>query len=130
MQQLPKQPNRSVLEGIEVLLAVSRSGGAVRVRELARELGMTPTRLQRYLATLAYGGLLRRREDRKYEAGPGMHALSAISLTASGLAGRALRLLPPLSESGCIVALGVVWRQSVSYLYFHVPGMAVMHSLG
>lgn len=130
MTKLPAQPNRSLLEGIEVLLAVARRGEPVRVRPLARELGMTPTRLQRYLGTLAHGGLLRQLPDRSYGAGPGMHALSAISLTASGLAVRAMEVLPKLSELNCIVVLGILWRASVSYLYFQMPESSVAKSLG
>jgi DNA-binding IclR family transcriptional regulator len=130
MNQLPVQPNRSVLEGIEVLLAVARSGKPVRVRALAREFGVTPTRLQRYLATLAHGGLLRQLPDRSYTTGAGMHALSAISMTASGLAPRALKILPQLADLGCIVALGVLWRDRVSYLYFQHPDQHASGALG
>ena len=35
-QGLPAQPNRSLLEGIDVLLAVATSSGPRGVRELAR----------------------------------------------------------------------------------------------
>jgi DNA-binding IclR family transcriptional regulator len=127
---LPRQPNRSVLEGIEVLLAVARCGGPVGVRPLAREMGLTPTRLQRYLATLAHCGLLQQLPDRRYGAGPGIHALSAISLTASGLAPRAMQVLPQLADLDCLVALGVLWRRRVSYVYFQNPGSPDTRSLG
>ncbi len=130
MEGLPAQPNRSVMEGIEVLFAVAGRRAAVRVRPLARELGMTPTRVQRYLATLAHLGLARRNPDRSYAVGAGIHALSALSLSASGLAARAMRVLPPLGAAGCIVAVGVLWRHMVSYLYFSQPGMPRPESLG
>ncbi len=130
MSVLPTQPNQSLLEGIEVLLAVARRGQPAGVRPLAREMGLNPTRLQRYLGTLAHAGLLRQLPDRRYEPGPGMHALSAISLTASGLAARGMEVLPALSDLGCIVALGVLWRRSVSYLYFHGPDFESGKALG
>ncbi|MCC5848160.1 MAG: helix-turn-helix domain-containing protein [Verrucomicrobia bacterium] len=130
MQELPAQPNQSLLEGLEVLLAVARAAEPVRGRELAREMGMTPTRMQRYLGTLAHQGLLMQHPDRRYGVGPGIHALSAISLSASGLAVRAMTVLPDLSGPERVVALGVLWRNSVSYLYFNVPGRAVARSLG
>jgi DNA-binding IclR family transcriptional regulator len=130
MCALPVQPNQSLLEGIEVLLAVARKGGPVGVRPLSRELGMTPTRLQRYLGTLAHCGLLRQFPDRRYGVGAGMHALSAISLSASGLAARAMAVLPQLEHLGCIVAVGVLWRDSVSYLYFQLPESPASRSLG
>lgn len=121
MSGLPSQPNRSVLEGIEVLLEVARRREPARVRALARELGMTPTRMQRYLGTLAHAGLLRQLPDRGYTGGPGMHALSAISLSASGLADKAREILPPLKDCEGLIALGVLWRRMVSYLYFEGP---------
>lgn len=130
MQVLPAQPNQSLLEGLEVLLAVARASEPVRVRALARKMGLTATRMQRYLATLAHQGLLMQHPDRRYGVGPGIHALSAISLSASGLANRAMEVLPALSGAGRVVALGVLWRETVSYLYFNVPGRAVARSLG
>ncbi len=126
----PVQPNQSVLEGIDLLLEVARRGTPVRVRPLARELGMTPTRLQRYLATLAHAGLLQQHPDASYGVGPGIHALSAVALSASGLTARAFDLLPALSNTGCSVALGVLWRKTVSYLYFSESGRSNGHPLG
>lgn len=128
--KLPAQPNQSLMEGLEVLLALARRGEATGVRELAREMGMTPTRLQRYVGTLAYLGLAAQDEQRKYRPGPGIHALSAITLSASGLARNAMEMLPPLSDWGVTVALGVLWRKTVSYLYFRAPGSTPAQALG
>ncbi len=130
MNPLPAQPNQSLMEGIEVLLALVQRGDAVGVRELARELGMTPTRLQRYVATLAHLGLAERDADRRYGVGPGIHALSAMSLSASGLAQRAMEILPGLNDLGLSVALGVLWRKTVSYMYFSRPGMPTSRVIG
>lgn len=130
MSSLPAQPNQSLLEGLEVLLAVAQSGEPVGVRALGRELGLSPSRVQRYLATLAHLELTDRKPDRRYGTGPGIHALSAISLSASGLAARALTLLPDLAENDRIIALGVLWRSTVNYLYFNTPGHSVSQSLG
>jgi len=127
---LPAQPNRSLMEGLEVLLALVQRGESVGVRELARQLDMTPSRLQRYVATLAHLGLARQRPDRRYEVGAGIHSLSAMSLTASGLAPRAFAVLPELDDLGLNVALGVLWRRTVSYLYFSRPGAPPAHALG
>ena len=127
---LPAQPNRSLLEGINVLLAVAHSNGPRGVRELARELGMTSTRLQRYLATLAGAGLTQQTEDRRYEVGPGIHALSAISAAASGLACRALDVLPDLDELNLQIALGVIWRGKMTYLYHRHPSEPRAQAIG
>lgn len=130
MKTLPAQPNRSLIEGLEVLFALVQRGESAGVRELARELGMTPTRLQRYVATLAHLGFAAQGEDRRYGPGAGVHVLSAMSLSASGLAGRALEVLPSLNDLGVIVALGMLWRRTVSYVYFSRPGMPVARALG
>jgi DNA-binding IclR family transcriptional regulator len=130
MNAPPAQPNQSLQEGIEVLLALVQRGESVGVRELARELDMTPTRLQRYVATLAHLGLAAQGSDRRYSVGPGIHTLSAMSLRASGLASRAMEILPSLNDLGAKVALGVVWRKTVSYLYFSHPGKPEFMALG
>jgi DNA-binding IclR family transcriptional regulator len=130
MQSEPAQPNQSVIQGIDVLLTVASRGGPVRVRELARELGYTSTRLQRYLATLGSLGFLVQNTDRSYSVGPGIHALSAISLSASGLAQKAVHVLSEFRKPDCIVALGILWRQTVSYLYFNTPHGDATQSIG
>lgn len=125
------QGNRSVVEGLEILLGVAQAGGGVGVRELGRRLGLTPTRVQRYLATYAVLGMVERLAGGRYRVGPGIHTLSAIAQTASGLAGRAMRHLPGLGGRGHIVALGVLWRGTVSYLYFRQGrGGEVAEALG
>ncbi|MEA2013442.1 MAG: transcriptional regulator, partial [Verrucomicrobiota bacterium] len=54
----------------------------------------------------------------------GMHVLSAQSLTNSGLFKVSIRYLQKLEFFGdIIVALGVLWRDKVSYLFHHSPGM-------
>ena len=54
-------------------------------RELARILGLEPTRVNRLLKTLEHIGLLSQTEKRKYRPGPGIHILAAQSLYSSGL---------------------------------------------
>jgi DNA-binding IclR family transcriptional regulator len=130
MSALPAQPNHSLIEGIDVLFAVASRSEPVKVRELARELGYTPTRMQRYLATLASLGLCHRNEDRSYQVGPGIHALSAIGLSASGLTQRAVKVLREFGEPNYIIALGVLWRETVNYLYFRQPRNSSLDSIG
>lgn len=130
MDYLPAQPNRSLIEGLEVLLAVAQSKDPVRVRQLARDLGMTPTRVQRFLGTLRHLGMVDQHPDRRYGVGSGIHALSAIALSASGLAQQAIKVLPQMDDLKMIVALGVLWRNTVNYIYFNVPGVTASHALG
>jgi len=127
---LPAQPNRSLLEGLDVLQAVIGRPGGVGSRELARELGLEPTRVNRLLKTLAHAGLARQDEDRRYWPGPGVHALAAQAVFGSGLVRRAAGPLERLHDTGLVVALGVLWRDRVSYLYHASPGMTAGQAVG
>lgn len=120
MSRLPAQPNQSLIDGIAVLQAVAESIEPVSGARLARELGMEPTRVNRLLKTLEYLGIVRRNRARRYLPGSGMHVLSAQSLFASGILQKALPYLEELAnQSNLVVALGVCWRNRVTYLYHH-----------
>lgn len=127
---LPAQPNQSLIDGLAALQDLAGRGRPMGGRELARELGLEPTRVNRLLKTLAHLGMLEQTPDRKYHPGPGIHVLAAQSLFGSGLLRRALPHLESLHRHGCIVALGVLWRDQVSYLYHAAPGMPAAEALG
>jgi len=79
-------------------------------RELARELGLEPTRVNRLLRTLAHLGLAQQDDRRKYRRGPGIHVLAAQAKFRSGLLRRAMPVLESLRRFEFTVALGVLWR--------------------
>lgn len=124
------QPNQSLIDGIAALQALATSPEPVGNRELARQLGFNPTRVNRLLKTLAYLGIARQTANRKYTSGPGMHVLAAQSLFASGLIRNALPALEKLRRFGLTVALGVLWNDSVSYLFHAPPGLDAAQGLG
>ncbi len=124
------QPNQSLIDGIATLQALATSEVPVGSRELARRLGFEPTRVNRLLKTLAYLGIAYQTGDRKYISGPGMHVLAAQSLFASGLIKRALPVLESLRRFNYVVAMGVLWRDNVSYLYHAPPGIGSAEALG
>ncbi|HEV7777885.1 MAG TPA: helix-turn-helix domain-containing protein [Luteibacter sp.] len=124
------QPNQSLIDGILTLQALASAPEPVGCRELARQLGADTTRVNRLLKTLAYMGIVRQTSDRKYAPGPGMHVLAAQSLFASGLIRRALPELERLRHFGHTVALGVLWNDSVSYLFHAPPGIEAARGLG
>lgn len=124
------QPNQSLIDGITTLQALATSPEPVGCRELARRLNADPTKINRLLKTLAYLGIARQTANRKYTAGPGMHVLAAQSLFASGLIRRALPILESLRRFGHTVALGVLWGDSVSYLFHAPPGIEASRGLG
>ncbi len=127
---LPAQPNQSLIDGLAVLQALAAHGQAVGGRALARRLDLEPTRTNRLLKTLAHLGLAQQTPDRKYTAGPAVHVLAAQALRASGLISRAMGPLSELGQFQCIVAMGVLWRTEVCYIYFGTPGMGPMEALG
>lgn len=120
-KSLNAQPNQSLIDGITTLQALANADGPIGNRELARQLGLEPTRVNRLLRTLAYLGIAQQNANRKYMPGPGMHVIAAQSLYASGLLRRALHPLERLMETGYLVALGVLWRDSVAYLFHADP---------
>ncbi|MFA6113763.1 MAG: helix-turn-helix domain-containing protein [Sphingomonas sp.] len=128
--KLNAQPNQSLIDGITTLQALATSPEPVGCRELARRLNADPTKINRLLKTLAYLGIARQTANRKYTAGPGMHVLAAQSLFASGLIRRALPVLEGLRRFGHTVALGVLWGDSVSYLFHAPPGIEASRGLG
>lgn len=127
---LPAQPNQSLIDGLECLGALAGAARPVGVREMGRMLELEPTRIQRLLSTLAHLGLAQRTPDRKYQAGPAIHVLAAQSLFGSKLLRRAAPHLQSLQSHGLVVAMGVLWRESVCYLYHASPGMDAAEALG
>jgi len=129
---LPKgaQPNQSLIDGIATLQAIATYPEPIGCRELARRLQLDPTKVNRLLKTLAYLGIVRQTANRRYTAGPGMHVLAAQSLFASGLLRRALPVLEDLRRFGHTVAMGVLWKDSVSYLFHAPPGIEASRGLG
>lgn len=127
---LPAQPNQSLIDGLGLLQALAMAEAPVGSRELARAVGMEPTRVNRLLKTLAHLGLAEQAPDRRYRTGPGMHVLSAQALHASGLIRRAIGPLEELHRFGRLVALGVLWRRQTCYLYHAAPGMNAAMGLG
>lgn len=127
---LNAQPNKSLIDGIATLQALAVSPEPIGGRELARQLGIDTTKVNRLLRTLAHLGIARQTANRKYTAGPGMHVLAAQSLFASGIIRRALPVLEQLRRFGHTVALGVLWEKSVSYLFHAPPGIEAARGLG
>lgn len=127
---VPAQPNQSLIDGLACLQALAGGDGPVGSRELARQLGLEPTRVNRLLKTLAAVGLAQQDERRKYHPGPGIHVLAAQALHGSRLLRDALPALESLHPLGLGVAMGVLWRDRVAYLYHWSPGLTSAQSIG
>lgn len=114
---MPSQPNLSLINGLACLQELVANDGPVGSRELARRLGLEATRVNRLLGTLAQLGLAEQDGERKYRPGPGVHVLAAQSLHGSRLLRAALPEIRDLLGLGFSVAIGVLWRDQVCYLY-------------
>ncbi|TVQ28433.1 MAG: hypothetical protein EA383_00540 [Spirochaetaceae bacterium] len=126
----PAQPNQSIITGFIVLQEVVTANVPLGSRELARRLDLEHSKVNRVLGTLVHTGMLQQDASRKYSVGPGIHALSAQSLHASGLIPASLDPLSELQKLGATVALGVVWRESVVYLLHADPHMDLASTAG
>ncbi|MGD8174990.1 IclR family transcriptional regulator [Marinimicrobium sp. ARAG 43.8] len=124
------QLNMSVLDGIETLQAITSFDRPVGGRELARFLELDTTRVNRLLRTLAFAGFVRKTADRKYTIGPAMHVLAAQSLFASRMVSHAVKPLEELRAYGMVVAMGVLWKDKVTYLYHALPELSSIEALG
>lgn len=122
---LPAQPNNSLMLGMECLRAIADAGGPIGSREVARRLGLTHTRVNRLLGTLAYMGMLERDVARRYRPGPALYMLAAQSIMASRLLPSAMPVLKRLSRQGHTVALGTLWQGRICYLFHERPGQSV-----
>lgn len=127
---LPAQPHQSLIDGLAVLQTLAVKKEPVSCSSLAAELGQEVTRINRMLKTLSHLGLAHQTKSRLYTNGPGMHVLAAQSMFGSGLIRKSIPVLESLSKLGHVVALGVLWRDQVTYLYHWTPGISSGEALG
>ena len=119
---MSSQPNQSLIDGIRCLQYLVSSDKAVGCRELARQMGMNSTRVNRLLMTMAAIGLTMQDEHRRYLPGPGIHALAAQAIRGSSLFAQALPQLDMHAPRDIVVALGVLWEDQVIYIWHSEPG--------
>lgn len=124
------QKNHSLTDGLACLQALAGRNEAIGCRELARSLGLETTRTNRLLRTLAEIGMVEQDERRRYRPSAGIHVLAAQALHGSLLLRAALPVIQTLGTAQRLVALGVLWRDTVSYLWHGHPGNNLAAGLG
>lgn len=127
---LPSQPILGLIDGMEVLQLLASEGRAMSGVEISKELNIEKTKVNRILKTLAFLGFTTASNNRKYALGPAIHVLSAQLLHGSGLIKNALKYLIELTELNVVVAMGVLWRDKVTYIYHWQPGYLPSEGLG
>ena len=130
MNKEPSQIVYGLVDGMAVLQEMAMSPDPVSGLAVARKLNLSPIRVNRLLKTLAFLGLAYRTSSRRYAVGSGMHVIAAQSMAASGLLSRSFIHLDRLARHGYLVALGVLWKDKVCYLYYNSGGMPVENGLG
>ena len=128
--ELPSQPLYGLIDGLAVLQYLAATAHETSGTEISRELEIEKTKVNRILKTLAYLGLVYRTAKRKYTLGPAIHILSAQTLYGSGLINHSIKHLIDLTDFDVMVAMGVLWRDKVSYIYHWLPGLAKTEGLG
>ncbi len=118
LKKAPAQINQSLKTGLEFLLRLAISDKPVVLSEIAKELDMDYTRVNRLFGTLAAMGFAERTSDRRYIAGPGIHVIATLGLHKSHLLSVAVPHLYSLAKRlNMRVALGVLWGRHVCYIF-------------
>jgi len=130
MRKPPAQPVNGLIDGLMLLQELATREEPVSCTELAKELGMETTRMNRLLKTLDFLGMADRTQDRRYQAGPGIHLLAAQTIGQSKLLQVAAAEMDKIEAKGCIKALGVLWRDKVSYFFHKGPETSFVEAIG
>jgi DNA-binding IclR family transcriptional regulator len=130
MKTLPAQPIQGLIDGLSVIQELAVAKEPLSGKLLSEKLNIELTKVNRLLKTLDYLDIAHRNKSRKYSIGPGMHILAVQSMLGSGLVSKALPVLEELQTHKRVVALGVLWRDTVSYLYHASPGMKSSEAIG
>jgi DNA-binding IclR family transcriptional regulator len=127
---MSSQPNQSLIEGLACMQFLATAGDPVGTRELARRLDLNPMRANRLLKTLADIGLAQQDAKKRYSIGPGVHALTAQTMYGSKILNKALPLIKKIQFKKLTIAIGVLWREKVTYLYHGQVGMNIEEGIG
>ncbi len=114
---MSSQPNQSLIDGIRCFQELTASDTALGTADIARRLKISPVRVNRLLMTLKMIGLASQNQQKKYSPGPAVHLLAAQSYHSSKILQTIVPLLEQNPYTDRTVAVGVLWRDSVSYLY-------------
>jgi DNA-binding IclR family transcriptional regulator len=109
--------NQSVARALSILEALARAREPLGVREIAREIGVSPSIAQRLIATLASFGFAEQAASRKYAVGLRAYNVGNAFLSGNVLAREALAELERLSgEHRLNSYLGALRGRAVVYL--------------
>ncbi|MFH1377532.1 MAG: helix-turn-helix domain-containing protein [Planctomycetota bacterium] len=126
----PAQPNQSVETGIRCIEWIAAAAEPVGVRELARELDLNRTQVNRLLMTLEDIGIFKKTSAGKYMPGAGLHVLAALATEGSGLLRESYSAMKVWRDDGYAATVGVLWRGRICHVLHARPEIPYELSIG
>jgi DNA-binding IclR family transcriptional regulator len=107
---MPRHGNRSIVVGVTLLKAIAGFGQPAALVDIAKAVGMTPTRTQRYLLGLMKAGLVEQNKlSQRYDLGFQVIELGVLALGRVDAVRLANESLLELSKECNAPALVIVW---------------------
>jgi DNA-binding IclR family transcriptional regulator len=107
---MPRHGNRSIVVGVTLLKAIAGFGAPAALVDIAKSVGMTPTRTQRYLLGLMKAGLVEQNPlSQRYDLGFQVVELGVLALGRIDAVRLANEALLQLSRECNSPALAIVW---------------------
>lgn len=114
---MSSQPNQSLIDGIRCFQELTTSDRPLGNKELAEKLDINMVKVNRLLRTLKSIGMAEQDAQKKYMPGPAVHLLAAQSFHSSALFRAATSVAINTSYDDRTLAIGVLWNDSVVYMY-------------
>ncbi|RKF17908.1 hypothetical protein DBZ36_11695 [Alginatibacterium sediminis] len=127
---MSSQPNQSLIDGIRCFQELTTSETALGNKELAEKLNINVVKVNRLLRTLKSVGMAEQNAQKKYLPGPAVHLLAAQSFHSSALLKAATHVALNTNYDDRTLAVGVLWNDSVVYMYHAVAGQSPAEGLG
>ncbi len=127
---MSSQPNQSLIDGIRCFQELTTSDRPLGNKELAEKLDINMVRVNRLLRTLKSIGMAEQDAQKKYMPGPAVHLLAAQSFHSSALFRAATSVAINTSYADRTLAIGVLWKDSVVFMYHATADQNSAQGLG
>ncbi|MCT7374621.1 IclR family transcriptional regulator [Chelativorans salis] len=123
---------QSLDAALRLLNAMIERRAPASLSELARECGMPPSKVHRYLASFHHAGLVEQAgRSGKYDLGPGAVTLGLSALARHDFVNRASDALPDLRDESGLTALLSVWgTQGATVIRWERAASPMVTSMG
>ena len=115
------QINASIILGFEFLQTLVTIGHPMRCKDLAQLMGVNETKANRILQTLKKINMVAQNTEKLYYPGQEVQILATQTLYSSNMLKSILATLNLEPQKDFEVAVGVLWHNTVNYLYFRSP---------